>query len=114
MRVVSKIFLLAAAAALSGCAASSYCSGEQDYATAESVPPLKGADGQPLPESSAALRIPPPPATDVKYAEPYKDADGDERVRCLDAPPVLPAMPPAPPAPPAAEEPPKAEPPKTE
>lgn len=97
---------------LSGCATSSYCTDEQNYQTAKSVPPLSGAEGLQMPESPSALRIPPPPKTLVAFGEIYKDADGDERVRCLDTPPqmTLPALPPLPapasaPAPAAKEKP---------
>ena len=82
--------VLVATLGLSGCAVSSYCEGEQDYQKAESVPPLVAAQGLKLPESASALKIPPPPAQPVAYAEPYKDADGDDRVRCLDTPPAMP------------------------
>ena len=85
-------WVLVATLGLSGCAVSSYCEGVQDYQKAESVPPLIAAQGLKLPESASGLKIPPPPAQPVAYAEPYKDADGDDRVRCLDTPPAMPPI----------------------
>ena len=78
------------ALALTGCAVSSYCEGDQKYHKAESLPPLSGAEGVTLPESASALKIPPPPANPVAFGEHYKDADGDDAVRCLDKPPDMP------------------------
>jgi hypothetical protein len=92
------VFLL-----LAGCAANSYCKGEQGYQKAASVPPLKPtAEGLKLPESPSSLRIPPPPANPVPYGETVKDADGDDMTMCLDRPPEMasnepPAQPVAPP-----------------
>lgn len=106
-----KLIPLVAAAALSGCAVSSYCEGEQDYQKAQSVPALKSPEGLTLPESPSALRIPRPPANPVPYGETYKDEDGDERVACLDKPPAMP--PPAESAPPASTQPQPEEPPKS-
>lgn len=86
---------------LGGCAVSSYCEGEQDYQEAASLPSLQTADGLQVPDSSTALRVPPPPANAVPYGETVKDEDGDDTVRCLDRPPELPpgAVAPAEPAP---------------
>ena len=101
MTFVVRAILLAASAALAGCAANSYCKGEQPYQKAPSVPPLKAADGLKLPESASALRIPPPAVNPVPYGETVKDADGDDEIRCLDKPlPMAVAVePPAMPAP---------------
>jgi hypothetical protein len=106
MKLARMTAAMAAALALSGCALSSYCEGEMDYQRAPSVPPLHTAEGLQLPESGSALRIPPPPANPVPYGEKYKDADGDDAVRCLDRPPELarPAEPEAPAAPAAPAE----------
>ena len=82
-------------AGLSGCATSSYCTDEQKYQEAKSVPALNGADGVQLPESPSALRIPPPPESPVAFGEIYKDTEGEERVRCLDTPPQMSLPPPA-------------------
>ena len=75
---------------LGGCAAGSYCEGEQDYQKEKSVPALQPADGLKVKESASALKIPPAPAEPVPYGEPYKDEDGDTATRCLDKPPDLP------------------------
>lgn len=98
-RVIRTLSLLPVLA-LAGCAVSSYCEGEQKYHAAPSYPPLQPVDGVRLPESQAALRIPPAPANAVAFGETYTDEDGDEAVRCLDKPPVMP-----PPAVPKAAEP---------
>ncbi|HUR41690.1 MAG TPA: hypothetical protein VM240_11055 [Verrucomicrobiae bacterium] len=88
---MKNILLLALAPVfLAGCAASSYCEGEQDYAVAGTMPPLQSPPGVTLPESASALKIPPQPATAVPYGETYKDEDGDDAVRCLDRPPSMP------------------------
>jgi hypothetical protein len=89
------LLLLPVLALFSACTVNTYCEGEQDYAKAESLPPVRSAEGVKVPESQSALRIPPPPKTAVPYGEPAKDEDGDDIVRCLDQPPNLP--------PPAAE-----------
>ena len=106
-----RVLIFLAAATLTGCAASSYCVGEQDYQKATSVPPIRSAEGAPVPESPSALKIPDPPANSVAFGELSKDEEGDDEVRCLDTPPSL-ATPPAPkpaetPAVPQAEEKPK-------
>jgi hypothetical protein len=116
MKVAMRTLLLLPALALSGCALSTYCEGEQRYQAAESYPPLQGVEGVKVPESQAALRIPPPPPNAVAYGETYKDEDGDDAVRCLDKPPAMPE-PPAPKpeaAKPAAATPPAAAPPTAE
>lgn len=84
--------LALAPALLAGCAASSYCTGEQKYQKARSVPALQGVEGVTLPDSATALKIPPPPERAVAYGEVYTDEDGDEAVRCLDKPPAMPPV----------------------
>ena len=86
----AKSLVLVPLMALGGCAASSYCEGEQDYQQAVSIPAVQTAEGLHLPESGAALRIPPPPAKAVPYGETVTDEQGDEVVRCLDKPPAMP------------------------
>jgi len=76
---------------LGACAASTYCEGEQRYQTAQSVPAMQPADGLQIKESATALDIPPAPANAIPYGEAYKDADGDDAIRCLDRPPDMPA-----------------------
>ena len=97
MRLLAPVLLLA----LAGCSASSYCEDQQDYELAGSVPPLKGDESLSVPQSEAALRIPPRPANAVPFGEPYKDEEGDDDVRCLDKPPEMPALVEAKPAEPA-------------
>jgi hypothetical protein len=109
MKLARMTAAVAAALALSGCALSSYCEGELKYQRAPSVPPLRTAEGLQLPQSGSALRIPPPPENPVPYGEKYKDAEGDDAVRCLDRPPELVRSPEPPePAATAAEPPPGA------
>ncbi len=91
-----RFLVLLSVLGLGGCAASSYCTDEQNYQKARSVAPVKSAEGMQLPESPSALRIPPPPANPVAFGEVYKDAEDDERVRCLDTPPEMPLPPLAP------------------
>ena len=90
MTPMKKILTLIPLLALGGCAASSYCEGEQTYQTAPSVPTLQPADGLQVRDSASALKIPPAPENAVAYGEVYRDADGDEAMRCLDKPPDLP------------------------
>jgi hypothetical protein len=85
-----KLALLVPLLALGGCAANTYCEGQQDYQTARSVPAAQPAGALRIPESEGALRIPPPPDNAVPYGEAYLDEDGDEAVRCLDKPPEMP------------------------
>jgi hypothetical protein len=87
-----RIALLACVLVLGGCAAGSYCEGQQDYQRARSVPALKPAEGLKVPESGTALRIPPAPANPVPYGDVRKDEDGDTVVHCLDKPPELPPL----------------------
>lgn len=93
-----RIVTLTAVAWLSGCAASSYCLGEQEYQRAPSVPEFKPVAGLKVPQSEGALRIPPAPANTVPYGEIRTDEDGDEVVQCLDKPPELPPVSPEAPA----------------
>lgn len=86
-----RIVLIAGTAALlSGCASGRYCMGEKPYMKAESVPPLAPAEGLQLQESSAALKIPPPPQESVPFGQTVKDEKGEEVVQCLDRPPPMP------------------------
>lgn len=87
-----KIAVLACVVGLGGCAASSYCEGQQDYQAARSVPAPQSAGALQIPQPESALRIPPPPANAVPYGEEYQDEDGDEAIRCLDKPPAMPPV----------------------
>lgn len=100
MNVVVRALLIPVLLSLGACAANTYCMGEQPYQKATSVPPLRPAGDLKLPESPAALRIPPPPATPVPYGQTVKDKDGDDAIRCLDKPPEMAIAPEAPPEPP--------------
>jgi hypothetical protein len=108
MKPFKLLALIPVLAAIAGCAPGAYCEGELTYQRAPSVPPVQGVEGLQPRDSASALKVPPPPANVVPYAEGYVDEDGDEAVRCLDKPPALPpqALPPAPanePASPAVE-----------
>jgi hypothetical protein len=77
---------------LSGCAAGGHCVGNFPYQQAELAPQLQPVDDIQVPESSAALRVPPPPQQVVPYAMVTEDPSrpGRSRVSCLDVPPRLP------------------------
>ena len=92
MKTVMRTLVLLPLLALAGCAVNSYCDGEQAYQKAPPLPPLQATEGVKLPESPAALKIPPAPQTAVAYGEHYQDEDGDDAVRCLDKPPAMPPL----------------------
>jgi hypothetical protein len=75
---------------LTGCTANRYCLADQPYSHEQSIPPIQSADGLKLPESSAALRIPPPPADPQPFGKKVRNEKGDEVVECLDQPPRMP------------------------
>src|SRR5688572_30826984 len=104
---MTRLALVLAPLLLAGCAANSYCEGDQDYQHAASVPVIQPSDGLQIKDSTAALKIPPEPQTKVRYGERVVDAEGNERVSCLDRPPelVLPEPKPEPAAPAAPAEP---------
>lgn len=80
-------------AAVAGCSTTSYCTGELPYQSAETLPPLRGAEGLEIPQSQAALRVPDGPYAGPGYAQTYVNEKGKKRVRCLDVPPALPPAP---------------------
>lgn len=82
--------LLLCAVLLAGCAGNRYCMDEQPYQRAESIPPIEPTDGLRLPESAAALKVPPPPENAVAFGTLVSDASGRERRECLDQPPPMP------------------------
>ena len=89
---MTRLLLSAACAALlAGCAGNRYCIGDQPYSHATSVPPLQPTEGLKLPESSAALKIPPEPAEPVPFGTKTKGEKGKDIVECLDQPPRMPA-----------------------
>jgi hypothetical protein len=96
MTSIARLLVVLPLLALGACSTSSYCEDQPDYELATSVPALKGDDKLQLPQSEAALKIPPRPENVVAYGEPYKDEEGDDEVRCLDKPPEMPKLPEAP------------------
>ena len=84
------LWCAACAALLVGCAGNRYCLGDQPYSHAASVPALQPAEGLKLPESSAALKIPPPPDDPVPFGTKTKNEKGKDVVQCLDQPPRMP------------------------
>jgi hypothetical protein len=86
-----KLLALFSVFTVAGCAPAVYCEGELTYQNAASIPVVQPTEGLQPRESASALKIPPAPATTVPYGETVVDAEGDERVRCLDRPPELPA-----------------------
>jgi len=89
MKLAGHLMLISAVLTLGACAANGYCTGEQPYQKAPSVPALKSAGELKVPESAGALKIPPPPATPVPFGEVAKDKDGDDEIHCLDKPPQM-------------------------
>jgi uncharacterized lipoprotein len=91
-----KVLLLpsvVAALLIAGCSGgmSRHCVGEFEYQRAETLPPPEQVEGLTMPESVAALRIPPPPEQPVPYAIEYPDPakPGKTLVNCLDVPPRI-------------------------
>jgi uncharacterized lipoprotein len=83
---------VAAALLLAGCGGMSrHCVGEFEYQRAETLPPPAPVEGLTMPDSVAALRIPPPPAESVPYAREYPDPENPNKTRvdCLDVPPRI-------------------------
>lgn len=74
---------------ITACGARAYCMGERPYQRAETVRVLEEIEDIRVPRASSALVVPEAPSEGPAYAERYEDADGDERIRCLDAPPRL-------------------------
>ena len=93
IRVVPHAAGMLALLVLSGCATSRYCMGDLPYQQAKTIPTLKGTAELSLPESQAALRVPPVPADGQPYGRLVTDEDGDERALCLDSPPRLAELP---------------------
>lgn len=71
------------------CSARAHCTGERPYQQAETVKVLETVEDVRVPRSSSAMVIPEASTQGPAYAERYEDADGNERIRCLDAPPRL-------------------------
>lgn len=79
---------LVAAGLLSACASTrnQECGGTVDYRNAESVEPVKGTDGIAVPESPAALRIPPPSKPEAALPA---TKNPNRRTTCADFPPEI-------------------------
>ena len=91
-----KMFSLAVLALLLAGCASGRCDGDRKYLKAGSVAPIRGTADLQLPESPAALRIPPlSDAARAAAAEPLA-AGGGRRSACLDMPPTMPPVEPEP------------------
>ncbi|HSW11243.1 MAG TPA: hypothetical protein VLI06_00295 [Solimonas sp.] len=67
--MIRHLSLLAAVLVVAGCASRSPCQRDTEYQGAQSLPPPATVEGLKLPESAAALRIPPAPAKTVALAE---------------------------------------------
>ena len=93
LKMAARRILALAPLLLAGCAAGDYCEGKQGYQEAPSVPPIQSVEGLQLKESTSALKIPPPPETQVPYGEAYRNEKGEDAVRCLDQPPAMPPPP---------------------
>lgn len=93
--MIKLVPLAALSLLLVGCA-SGRCGGDTDYKKAESVAPIQGTGDLQLPESPAALRVPPlSEAARTAAAQPI-DNGGKRRKACLDVPPRLPPVEPEP------------------
>ena len=79
------LLVLSAALELNACGTTAHCQRPQDYQSAQDRAPVVGPDGQPLPESASALRIPPPVENPVAFGE----KGPGESWSCLDIPPRM-------------------------
>ncbi|MGB0955506.1 MAG: hypothetical protein ACPGZP_05835 [Panacagrimonas sp.] len=77
--------VIAAVLLFSACSSNRYCLSAQEYQGAADLPALQSAEGLKLPESPAALRIPP----ESPNAAPFGVRDEQGNGICLDQPPVL-------------------------
>ncbi|MEC9360117.1 MAG: hypothetical protein VX836_19880 [Pseudomonadota bacterium] len=74
---------------LTACSQTRYCTGEQNYQKARSLPPLQATQGLTIPDSQGALSVPEGRGTSGGFAETYVNAEGESEQRCLDMPPRL-------------------------
>ncbi|MDN5873435.1 MAG: hypothetical protein L0H29_03515 [Sinobacteraceae bacterium] len=79
--------------ALSACTNNRYCLKPQPYQSAQSIPVLKGTGDLSVPQAAGALVIPKPAAHPVPFGKEVKGKDGEEKIACLDQPPLIPAQP---------------------
>jgi hypothetical protein len=87
--MISKLILpLLAVGLLSACASNrnQVCGGTAEYRSAGSVEPVKGMGEIAVPESPAALRIPPPSKPEATLPEPK---NRNRRTSCADFPPAI-------------------------
>ncbi|AXQ27624.1 hypothetical protein D0B54_02565 [Solimonas sp. K1W22B-7] len=75
------VLLSLATLMLAGCASRNACVGDTSYQQATSLPPPVTVDGLKMPESAAALRIPPAPAAAAAPSDV-----------CLQTPPPMPPV----------------------
>lgn len=80
--------LLAAVAllALSACSTTPECADDRGYLNAQTVPPIVGGNGITVPQSPAALRIPPAKEGETASVAP---TNTNRRTACLDFPPEI-------------------------
>ena len=88
-RLLPVLLVVSSVLALSACGTTAHCRRPQEYQLAQDRAPLVGAEGQELPESASALRIPPPVENPVGFGAKTSDDKGNEAWSCLDIPPKL-------------------------
>ena len=86
MKFHQPLIILAAAFALNACATNKECADDQSYRQATSVAPIVGSNGITVPESAAALHIPPASGKEVAVVPP---TNVNRRSACLDFPPEI-------------------------
>jgi hypothetical protein len=86
---VRAVTVASLAVLITACSARAHCTGERPYQQADTVRVLEDIEDIKVPRSSSALTVPEAPTEGPAYAERYEDEDGNERIRCLDAPPRL-------------------------
>ncbi len=86
MKFHQPLIILTATLALGACATNSTCADDMSYRQAASVAPIVGSNGITVPESAAALHIPPPSGKEVAAVLP---TNANRRSACLDFPPEI-------------------------
>ncbi|WP_028081330.1 hypothetical protein [Solimonas soli] len=92
MRQLGIIAVCGAALLIGACSNTRRCDATLPYQKAETLPPPAAVPGLTVPDSPSALRIPPPPASDVPFGQRVAEAQDRRdtaRYECLDTPPRL-------------------------
>ena len=86
MKTSALLLLVLTTLTLGACASNKECGGNTSYRHADTVPPIVGSGGLTVPDSPAALRIPPVSAEEKAQAVPKAS---NSRTACLDFPPDI-------------------------